>query len=275
MFVCGKRFFLILQFMTTIPIRRDFGASGEDYGKALVFAPEAGLVIGALTAVPSALLWFALRLNSPPVMAALTVVSYTLLTGGLHLDGLGDTFDGLFSNRPRERMLEIMRDSRVGANAVLALLAVFLCNYSVFVHCFATLGVERTLPVLILFPVAGRIGSLIAAGAANYAGDRPGLGKSFVCGCGRKEILVGLPGYFLCFFAVCAPLGPLFSLRPTVFGLCGLAFSLAPAVSAFLLSHAFQKKLGGLTGDVLGAICELNQGISLLLTVVAFRAAGL
>jgi adenosylcobinamide-GDP ribazoletransferase len=209
------------------------------------------------------------------VAAALTVAAYILLTGGLHLDGLGDTFDGLFSNRPKERRLAIMRDSRVGTNAVLALVSVILCDYSVFAYCFAALGFEKTAPLLLLFPVAGRIGSLVAAGGARYAGDRAGMGKSFIGACGRKEGLLGAPGYVVCVFAGCAPFGVFFSVRPLVFGLCGLAVSVVPILSARLLRHVFEQKIDGLTGDVLGAICELNQTGALLLAVAAIRAAGL
>ncbi|MGE5613890.1 MAG: adenosylcobinamide-GDP ribazoletransferase, partial [Bacillota bacterium] len=111
-----RRFILMLQFLTTLPVKINVKAGREDFGKGLVLAPLVGLVVGALTAGFNYLFGI---LFPPLVTAVLTVAVYILLTGGLHLDGLGDTADGIFSNRPAERVLEIMKDSRVGTNAVI------------------------------------------------------------------------------------------------------------------------------------------------------------
>lgn len=244
-----RRFILMLQFLTAIPIKVNVKAEREDFGKGLAVAPVVGLVIGALLAGSSCLLSL---LFSSSVTAVFTVALYIALTGGLHLDGLGDSADGLFSNRPRERILEIMKDSRVGTNAVLAVVLVLLLNTSLI----ASFGSQIT-TVLLLMPVAGRIGSLIGAGASSYAGTSDGPGRWCVEFCGRNDILIGLAIYFIIFSAIA--------------GVYGLMVAVIPPLSAFLLTKILGRILGGVTGDILGAICELNQVIFLTMVFILVR----
>jgi adenosylcobinamide-GDP ribazoletransferase len=247
-----KRFVLMLQFLTTIPLKFDLMADAEDYGKGLVFAPVVGLVIGSILAGG----WYVLSLVLPlPVVAVLIITGYILMTGGLHLDGLGDTFDGLFSGRSRERMLEIMRDSRVGTNAVLAVVTVLLMD-SVLLYSQQP---RLIMAVLLLFPVAGRIGSLVSAGVSRYARSGEGLGKSFIDYCKPVHIAAGLLPYFLIFYLAA--------------GWKGLLAALLPPVSAYVTVKCFSRKIGGATGDILGAVCELNQTVFLLVVLLLSRFA--
>jgi adenosylcobinamide-GDP ribazoletransferase len=245
-----KRFLLMLQFMTTIPLRFDLKATPEDYGKGLAFAPAVGLVIGGILAGCR----YAFSLAFPlPVTAVLVMVAYILLTGGLHLDGLGDAFDGLFSGRSRERMLEIMRDSRVGTNAVLAVTSVLLLDTA----ALYSLQESTVLIVLLLFPVAGRVGSLVSAGISEYARAGGGLGKSFIDSCGMSEIAVGLVLHFLIFFLAAGPQG--------------LIAGLIPVFTAFVFTRLLSGRIGGATGDILGAVCEINQTLFLLAVLLLER----
>lgn len=246
-----KRFLLMLQFMTTIPIPVNLDVNDEDFGKGLALAPLIGLIIGGVVAGAGYVLnmFFA-----PAISAVLVVITYILLTGGIHLDGLGDTFDGIFSNRPKEKILEIMRDSRVGTYAVLVTVCILGLN-AVLVHSIISAHMYFT---LVLMPVAGRIGSVAGAAVSKYARSGPGLGKSFIDYCGLKELLIsaiisiivftsfrGVTGAFLCIFMY---------------------------ISAALLVKFFGRKIGGATGDVLGAVCELNQTIFLIVTyLLVFR----
>lgn len=240
----------MLQFMTTIPLRFDLKATAEDYGKGLVFAPLIGLVIGGILAG----CWYVLSLIFPAaVTAVLVMIIYIILTGGLHLDGLGDTFDGLFSGRTRDRMLEIMRDSRVGTNAVLALVSVLLLNIVVIY----SLQGKMILLVLLLFPAAGRIGSLVSAGISKYARIGEGLGKSFIDCCGMSHVAAGLVLHLLVFYFAA--------------GIYGLIAGFATAFTAFIVTRLFSRRIGGATGDILGAVCEINQTIFLLLVMVFVR----
>ena len=252
-----RRLVLMFRFLTIIPVKTDLCVTEEDYGKGLIYAPVIGFIIGVLSAAVFCLFKYVLAIDSPPVLAAVTVTSYIVLTGGLHLDGLGDTFDGLFSGKSKERALEIMRDSRVGTYAVLALFSVLILNYSLFVFIFSSMGFWEMVALTVLFPVAGRMGSLVSSGCLTYIRSGPGLGKSFIDHCSYREILLGLPGYLICFFGL---------LRVP-----GLIISVIPVLSAFALSFLFGKKLGGATGDILGAVCELNQTVFLFSAVIIIR----
>lgn len=238
-----KRFVLMLQFFTRIPIKLHLKVTEEDFGKGLIYAPFVGIVIGALLALVSYGLFY---LFPKGVAAAIILVLYLMITGGLHMDGLGDTFDGLFSNRSRERMLEIMRDSRVGTNAVLAVISVILLDYA----ALTAIDNEYILKIILFMPMAGRIGSLTGAAVSSYARSGEGLGRSFIDYCGKKELFWGLLIYCVISF---------FTLDYKLW-----IILLLPPVSAFLWVRFFSKKIGGATGDILGAVCELNQCIFLI-----------
>ncbi len=258
-----KRFLIILRFMTTIPVKADIMAAREDYGKSLAAAPLVGLVIGLLIAG----LHFVLGLVFPPaITAVLTFLAYILLTGGLHLDGLGDTADGLFSNRPKDRMLEIMKDSRVGTYAVITLIMIILLD----VLFIAALKRNAAI-VLILMPVAGRTGSLIGSGASSYAGISDGPGRWCVEYCKGVDIAKGLMIQVLIFITFIAT--GIFNtglLQPR-FIIAGVIVTAIPPLSAFILTKLLGRKLGGVTGDILGAVCELNQVIFLMSSFILIR----
>lgn len=250
---CFKRTVLMLQFLTRIPVPVTIEATSEDYGKGLVFAPVIGLLIGAMLAGVG----YLLNMVFPAyTAAALIIIFYIVITGGLHLDGLGDTFDGLFSNRPKERILEIMRDSRVGTNAVLAIVSVLVLDITLL----GSFDNGHILKIILLMPVAGRIGSLVSSGFSTYARSGEGLGKSFIDWCGTREVAAGLVIYFVIFFAVA--------------GIPGLICSLVPPVAAFINVKLLGRKIGGATGDILGAVCEINQTIFLAAAYILIKLAG-
>lgn len=289
-----RRFVLMLQFFTSVPIPARLKINAEDYGKGLVFAPLTGLVIGLVLAV---LYWAVSSVFATFIAAIIVFIVYIILTGGLHLDGLGDTFDGLFSNRPKERILEIMRDSRVGTNAVLAIISVILLDVALLSH-IATIGNlegSRSFYVegawkfggrsimfltLLLMPAMGRVGSLIGAGISKYAREGNGLGRHFIDNCGIRDIIVGMFIFFFTLFAIFTVSAMSTGTLPFIDGVgffqtslfswlsltcIALFFVTFPALTSFLLTLLLTKKLSGATGDILGAVCELNQTVFLLL----------
>jgi adenosylcobinamide-GDP ribazoletransferase len=238
-----KRFILMLQFFTSIPLPFRLKVSDEDFGRGLVFAPIIGLLAGLLLCAAYS---FLVMFFPVYVCLVFVLVLYIIITGGLHLDGLGDTFDGLFSRRPKERILEIMRDSRVGMNAVLAVVSILGLNMAVL----SSLDRQIIPAVLVLFPVAGRMGSLIGSGISNYARNTDGLGKSFTDFCGIKEIALGLLAAFIIFYLFSGYMGLI---------LCGIS-----AITALAVTLIFTSRIGGATGDILGAVCEINQTLFLI-----------
>ena len=123
----SKLFWAMLSFISRLPVpaRWSQGLDFEHYSRGIVMFPLIGVVLGGLTG----LVFMALQTwCGIPLAALFAVLTLALLTGGFHLDGLADTCDGIFSARRRERMLEIMRDSRLGTHGGLALIFVLLAH---------------------------------------------------------------------------------------------------------------------------------------------------
>jgi len=247
-----KRARIAFSFLTTIPMGsknkwRQTEFAPLDMAKSLIFAPVVGLAIGAILL----LVWqFASFFPSKPIAAVFVLLAYVLLTGGLHLDGMADTCDGVFSNRPRARMLEIMRDSRIGTNGVIALVITILIYWT----AISTLPLFHELNAvvaLLLFPVAGRTASIVGSGLSKYARkNEEGLGKNFVELLGLRDAIIGGVLSFLIFIGVYGWRGAILYLITIASTLGGVLF--------------FKKRIGGATGDTLGAMCEFNQIVFIL-----------
>ena len=243
-----RQLILMIQFLTRIPIKATLKITEKDFAKGFAFAPLVGLIIGAILFLIYKLTILILPLS---IVSILLVISYLLLTGGLHFDGLGDTFDGIFSGRAKERVMEIMKDSRVGTYAVLVTVCVILLDIALI---YTLLQNDMSI-VLVLFPVAGRLSCTIGAGAFSHAGDA-GLGKSFIERCGIWQIIIGTVTMLIAHFFI----GSIWLM----------ALGAGVAIISYLINLYFSKKISGVTGDILGASCELSQSIYLLGAVIMF-----
>ena len=241
-----KRIRLAFSFLTTVPLPMVKEWDAKDQAKSLIYAPIVGLFIGGLLL----LVWeMASFYPAKQIAAIFVVVAYVMVTGGLHLDGLADSCDGVFSNRPRERMLEIMRDSRIGTNGVIGLIFALLI-YWIAVSNFPPFLATNTVIPLVLLPVAGRTGSIIGAGLSKYARKTDGLGKNFVEILTTRHAIIGGIISLLIFVLIGGWRGIIMFLITLASTLVGILF--------------FNRRLGGATGDSLGAICEFNQIIFIL-----------
>ncbi|MDD4237146.1 MAG: adenosylcobinamide-GDP ribazoletransferase [Desulfotomaculaceae bacterium] len=238
-----KSFLLAFYQLTRLPLP-NVNFDEKACGRATLFFPAVGLFLGGLLA---ALAWAAGYLFPSGVKASLLVVGMVVLTGGMHLDGFMDSIDGLFSGRARERKLEIMRDSRVGAFGVIGVICLLLLKYNLLLE----LPDGVLLKVLLILPVLSRWGMAIAVIAFPYA--RPdGLGKVYAIQSGSKE----LAGSTI-ITAVAATL---------ILGLQGAWLVALAASIAWLVGRKIVKELGGLTGDTYGLINELLE-VALLFAV--------
>ncbi len=114
-----NNFLLLFQFITRIPVNISLACEKENFKKATLYFPVVGAILGAI----EYLIFYITSIWLPlPMVAIITVIVGIFITGGLHMDGLGDTCDGFFSFRSRERIIEIMKDSRVGSFGVLAMI---------------------------------------------------------------------------------------------------------------------------------------------------------
>ncbi len=232
-------------FLTRIPLPT-MQLDERDFARGAAFFSWVGLLI----ALP---LYACSRLTpvlGAPLAALLTIALWVLITGGLHLDGLADSVDGLSGGRgDRQRTLEIMRDSRIGSHGALALVLVIGLKWA---------SLERALvleqPLWIMAPVASRFACTLLLLAFPYARS-DGLGSPFV-GLPRVPALAtGL----VALAAASVLLGPLALVPALIACLCAVGVALRTS-----------RLLGGLTGDVYGAAIELAE-LAALLEAAALR----
>ena len=114
----------MLSFFTRLPFGKYIEYTEKRYLEGLATFPLTGIVIGSFLTLP-----YLLIDGDHAVAGLMVIIIYLFITGGIHLDGLADSCDGLFSNRPKERVLEIMMDSHIGTFGVIALILYFLSFY--------------------------------------------------------------------------------------------------------------------------------------------------
>jgi adenosylcobinamide-GDP ribazoletransferase len=212
------------------------GHSPADLGRAAAWFPVVGLGLGLVLAAAA---WAAGRVFPPLLVALLTVTAWKVLTGGLHLDGLADCLDGLAA-RDAPGRLAIMRDSRIGAFAAVGLILLLLLD----VGALAEMAEDRRWRALVVAPAVGRATPPVLA--RLFPAARPdGQGAAFQASVGRVAPALGLG--LACLVAVLA------------LGWAGVAAAAAGVLTALGVGAALSSRLGGITGDVLGAAVEMAE----------------
>lgn len=237
-------------FLTVLPVGRNLTCEPRRLARSMGLFPAAGLLLGLMLALADRA--FA-ALFPLAVVDALLLLLLVVVTGGLHLDGLADTVDGLAGGRDRAGALRIMKDSRVGALGAVALMLALLLKYL----CLHQLPAELKTAALVFMPAAGRWAQTTLAGGCRYARPEGGTGAAFVDQVGRRELL--LAGATLAVAAI------------ALFRWQGGALLLLLALAAMLLKNYFDRRLGGVTGDVLGAATEIVEIFTLLALLALFR----
>lgn len=233
-------FFSMLSFLTRIPVPKK-QYNENDFINGLYFMPWIGLIIGVFL-----MFFVAIFQNiSMNITAVGTMFLYCLITGGIHLDGLADSADGYLSNRSVEKSLEIMKDSRIGAFGVMALIFILLGDIACIIEF-------NRVYWFLLFPMVGRFIGLLMAFIFQY-GREDGMGKIVVENVNAQMIIssaigvIGLNFILLDFSGVFATVGSIFFI--------------------FLIVHRISKKFGGITGDTIGMAIELGQFLYLFLAL--------
>jgi adenosylcobinamide-GDP ribazoletransferase len=242
-----KSLLAAFQFLTILPVpaRLDDG----HFTRAPFWFPVVGLTLGVLVAFADAL--FERMGFSPLLQSTMSIGLLAALSGGLHLDGLADTADGFLSARSRERALEIMRDSRIGTMGALALFFVLALK----VAALFELGGALRWRALMLAPLAGRAMQLAVMNTLPYARNEGGLASVFLR---RKH-----PALVL-WAALWLVIAAILSHGPTN----GLLTTVGIGIAVLLLSLWSQRRIGGFTGDTLGATSEITEAVVLLLAVL-------
>lgn len=239
-----KEILIVLTFLTRIPLKINFSYGAEEMGRTSRYFPLVGLIIGLVVATIVYLGSF-IDIQLAAVLGILTGI---LLTGGLHLDGFMDTADGIFSARTRQRMLEIMKDSRVGAHGVTACVILLLLKFVLY----GMVG-KNHLDIFWVIPMAFIFSRWTMVYAILFF---PGA---------RKE---GLGHIFITYKRVWDfPIASILTVLPII--IFQNWITLIPLIAAFcvvwLYCRSIQKILGGLTGDIYGSLAELSEVVFMLI----------
>ncbi|MEJ8545535.1 adenosylcobinamide-GDP ribazoletransferase [Brevibacillus borstelensis] len=261
-------FYHALTFFTRIPVPW-LKPSEKAWRDSVAWYPAVGLVVGCLLwAVHEAALWA----FSPLIAAVLTCAAWVYITGGLHLDGWMDLADGLGSSRTQERMLEIMKDSRSGAMAVLAAILLLLLKTAGITELAGLLAnpasqaklsgltadgsqaegltLYSSSILLVLIPFAARAHVLLSIRYWPYVSSDNGVGKGISEGLRLWHIVAA--------YAAVLGLG---------WWIAGIQAAVAVAISLLFslwFARGISRRLGGLTGDCYGAIIESSEAVMLL-----------
>lgn len=251
-----RSFITALQFLTRLHFVDQHDLTAADFGRSTRWFTLVGAVLGICYGLTWTVMYFffGLHASTHPVIAAVCLIVPILLTGAIHCDGFMDTMDGLFSGRERERKLEIMKDSRTGSFGVTAFVCIMLFNYAVFV----SLPPFWQLQSLVVMPVIGRLAMVGAVSCFPYA--RPeGMGKIFSDMADTKTLVTALTVTVLWIAGWCLLQIP-DGLQVMSIAAASLVFaSVCGLLCAFLFARYACRQLGGLTGDVYGAVTMLSE----------------
>lgn len=246
-----KSLLTAFRFLTILPLRAKIEESDELFASSMTFFPLVGLFIGGF-------LFLVYRISSilfsPLLVNALVLIAWVFITGALHLDGFMDTIDGLSGGKTKEERLKIMKDPSSGAKGTVGLVGLLGLKFLLLLEIEPFLKTGT----LLLTPVVGRWSMVTAAYLAPYARGE-GLGKAFITRKGEGTI----------FWA---------SLSVTVLGLVIFKFPFLYIIGVclgitYLSTLYFESRMGGITGDTLGALNEIIE-LTALFSIYSLSKAG-
>lgn len=244
-------FLVAVQLLTSIPVpvKKEIGPDG--LGRATAWFPVVGLIIGLVLAG----VYWVLDLVLPPALASAILVALLVgLTGGIHLDGLADTCDGMAGYRPAEERWKIMHDSRTGAFGVVGIVLVLLGKYA----ALSCIPDNWFYPSLVLMPVLSRWAMVYAIFAFRYA-HKEGMGAAYKQATRLPQFLAAT----ILTLAACGGSTPFM-------GWAGFAAFGEVLLLSTVMAFYFRSKLKGLTGDTYGAINEISEIGALAMVIIVF-----
>ena len=227
-----------LLFLTILPAGRDGVYSPMGM---IRFFPVVGLILGGILVLTDVI---ASRLWPLPVSALLDLLCLLVVTGAFHVDGLGDTADGIFSHRPRERALEIMKDSRIGMMGLVTVVSALAVKLAGIYSLKAGAARGDILLILLLVPAYARSAMIFGIRFLPYGRKGTGTGLSLFAA------PLGIKDFLFCVIPLCLSL---------FLGYRGLVLNLAFAAGCVAILWFYQKKMNCITGDMLGAMTELME----------------
>jgi len=239
-----KKLISAIQFLTILPAGKPkiFDAKGM-----IPFFPVVGIILGLMVAIFDRL---ALMLWPEQVVAVLDVIFLVVLTGSFHLDGLGDTADGLFGHRPKEKALAIMKDSRIGVMGLVAI----VCALAIKWGGIGGIGAHRSL-LLIIIPAYARASMIFGIKFLKY-GRPEGTGHAFFGETLKLSAFWGL----------------LIPLCISIFlGWTGLWLNFVFVIITASILLYYNRRIGCITGDMLGAMTETLEAVLFLMVSIVLH----
>jgi len=249
-----KNFITALQFLTIVTVKKDHDVKEGDLAKSMVYFPLVVFLIGFLLVNADKI--FALIALPQPIATFLLVIISVLITRAMHIDGLADTLDGLMGGNDHSSRLDIMKDSRLGTAGALGIVSVLFMKYL----CLNSLYESDRIGALLVSPVVARWAQTLMVFNAEYGRER-GMGKAFVGHlrssglAATSAIAIGLSA----FVVVRLDARSIVLFFILIYGVVLLTY---------LGKRYLVRKLGGVTGDAIGAMSELNEVLVLLLFVI-------
>jgi len=248
-------FFTALMFFTRIPVPeiKDFNA---DYmNKSRKYLPVIGLIIGGISAVA---LWLFSLIFPLSIALILSMIFSIIITGAFHEDGLGDTFDAFGGGQNKEKILSIMKDSRLGTYGTVSIIVVLLLKYLTLFE-IAKNNIHIAILSLIVIHGLSRYMALIIIKSQSYVQDSARSKSKDLASSKLKNQDMIFASIFI---------APLFLLFPS------WQYSLIIPISigvTILMGFYFKKKIGGYTGDCLGALQQITEVISYLAVILLWK----
>jgi adenosylcobinamide-GDP ribazoletransferase len=251
----GRLALVALQFLTRVPVPAWRDWDDAWLNDCVRHFPLVGLFVGGCGVL---VLWAAAQVWPPAVAAVLAVAATAWITGAFHEDGLADTFDALGGQVPREKALAILKDPRIGSYGAMALILVTLARVTTLA-ALASVDLTRAVAALVLAHALGRLAPVLVMARLPYGGDLEHARAKPLATAVRPVNLVVALGWSLLVAAIAS--GWLASWRP------GWALA-ATLLVATLMGRWLLRRLGGYTGDTLGASEQMAE-LAVLLVFAA------
>lgn len=246
-----RNFITALQFLTVFTVKKDHEVDEAGLARSMVYFPFVGFVIGIiLVYTDKALLWF----FPDAIVNIFILLVSVLVTRALHVDGLADSVDGIMGGRDRESRLAIMKDSRIGTAGVLGIVFIFVIKYVSLNNLFA----EYKTAALLTAPAFSRWAQMLMMFKSDY-GREEGMGKAFV-GHVRTSGLVAAS-------IISVGISAFVIANEQRTAILAIVIPFAVACFTMLWRWFVTRKVGGVTGDSVGAVSEMIEALTLLLFV--------
>jgi adenosylcobinamide-GDP ribazoletransferase len=240
-----EQFRIALGFLTVLPVDRSLEATPMRLGRSMALFPAVGLTLGLCLVVIDNMLG---ALIPRAVLDFLLLLILVIITGALHLDGIAGLLSGLAKGKDREGLRTAMHERRVGAIGVVGLVMLLFFKYL----CLFNLPLSVKSACLIFMPAAGRWIQVVLAVSCRHLRSQE-AGGDFLEHVGERELLIACSSLIV--------------VAVVLFGLKGIFLAFLLGIAAAMLIKYFELRLGGVTGDILGAATELMEAFSLLIVL--------